>query len=221
PSVYALAATPSGGAGDYTATSLTPSATWQAGGSAGDFEWSYPLRMPPPPGGSAPDLKLTYSSGAVDGRTSATNNQTSWAGEGFDLWSGYIERKYKSCTDDTAGGGPKTGDECWGTQNATMSLNGTGVDLVRDDATGAWHPKNDDGSRVELLTDTGLGNGDNDGEYWRVTTADGTQYYFGRNRLPGWTAGKPETASTWTVPVFGNDAGEPCHASTFAASWCQ
>ena len=43
----------------------------------------------------------------------------------------------------------------------------------------------------------------------------------GCNRLPGWTSGKPETQSAWTVPVFGNNTGEPCHDATFATSWCQ
>jgi RHS repeat-associated protein len=71
------------------------------------------------------------------------------------------------------------------------------------------------------LTDAGRANGDNDNEYWRVTSPSGIQYIFGQNRLPGWQAGKPTTNSVWTVPVFGNHPGEPCKASTFAASWCQ
>jgi hypothetical protein len=25
--------------------------------------------------------------------------------------------------------------------------------------------------------------GDEDGEYWKLTTSDGTQYFFGRNRV--------------------------------------
>ncbi|MBC8090372.1 MAG: type IV secretion protein Rhs, partial [Pseudonocardia sp.] len=218
--LVALAASESGGAGDFAATSLAPSATWQAGGSTGDFSWSYGLRTPPAAGGPAPSLSLAYSSGSVDGRTASTNNQPSWVGEGFDMGSGFIERKYVSCAEDVTGAGnPKTGDQCWGTNNATMSLNGRASELVRDDATGVWRPRNDDGSRVERLT--GAVNGDNDGEYWKVTTLDGTQYWFGRHRLPGWVAGKPETKSTWTVPVFGNHSGEACHQATFAASWCQ
>ena len=60
--------------------------------------------------------------------------------------------------------------------------------------------KGEDGSRIERLT--GAGNGDDNGEYWRVTTVDGTQYLFGS---------RPAAESTWTVPVFGDDADEPCH----------
>jgi hypothetical protein len=47
----ALAAGASGSTGDFTATSLSPTGSWQAGGSSGDFSWSYPLRVPPSPGG--------------------------------------------------------------------------------------------------------------------------------------------------------------------------
>src|SRR5690606_30034167 len=111
-------------------------------------------------------------------------------------------------------GDRKTGDLCWRTDNATFSIGGKGGELVRDDATGAWRPRNDDGSTVERLT--GAPNGDNDGEYWRITAPDGTQYYFGLHRLPGWQAGNAETNSVWTVPVYGNHAGEPCHQSGFA-----
>ncbi|MEW2708746.1 RHS repeat-associated core domain-containing protein [Streptomyces koyangensis] len=87
--------------------------------------------------------------------------------------------------------------------------------------SGEWRKKNDDGTRIALLTSSNRGNGDNNGEYWRVTAPDGTRYYFGYHRLPGWAEGKPETNSTWTVPVYGNHDGEPCHATAFKDSWCQ
>ncbi|MFD9939829.1 polymorphic toxin-type HINT domain-containing protein [Nonomuraea sp. NPDC059023] len=214
--VFAVTAATGGSTGSYSATSLSPSAIWQVSAQTGDFTWNYPLRMPPSTGGPAPQVGLSYSSGGIDGRTASTNNQPSWAGEGFDFWPGYIERKYKSCADD--GVKPKTGDQCWSSSNATMVLNGGGGELVRDDDTGAWKLKSDDGSKIEKLD--GAANGDNSGEHWRVTTLDGTQYHFGLNRLPGWKSGDEETTSTWTMPVFGDDAGEPCHASTYAASWC-
>ncbi|GAA3224403.1 hypothetical protein [Nonomuraea helvata] len=213
----AAEAAPSGSAGSYEATSLSPSATWNVSNQSGAFSWSYPLRLPPTPGGPTPNIGFVYSSGNVDGRTVATNNQASWIGEGFDYWPGFIERRYKQCADDDVK--PKRNDQCWRYSNATMSLNGQATELVLDDATGTWQPKEDDGTKVEKLS--GADNGDNDGEYWRITTPDGTQYYFGQNHLPGWSSGKAETNSTWTVPVFGNDSGEPCHKDTFSDSWCQ
>ncbi|MFI7453533.1 RHS repeat-associated core domain-containing protein [Nonomuraea sp. NPDC049714] len=214
--LYALTAAASGASGDYSATSLAPSSKWSVGPQSGDFSWNHPMRAPPSIGGEEPVISLNYSSQSVDGRTSATNNQVSWAGEGFDLTpGGYVERRYKSCMAD----GRKTGDLCWDHDNATLMLNGSAVELVKDATTKAWRPKRDDGTRIELLT--GATNGDNNGEYWRLTTTDGTQYHFGLNRLPGWASGKPETKSAWTVPVFGNEAGEPCHDSTPANAWCQ
>src|SRR6266511_5276662 len=49
--VYALDASTSGSTGDFSATNLAPSSTWTAGGSTGDFAWSYPMREPPAMGG--------------------------------------------------------------------------------------------------------------------------------------------------------------------------
>ncbi|TYB57464.1 hypothetical protein FXF51_40565 [Nonomuraea sp. PA05] len=214
--VYALTAAASGPAGDHSATSLSPSSDWSVGTQSGDFSWSYGMRTPPSLGGEEPELSLGYSSQSVDGRTASTNNQPSWAGEGFELNpGGYIERRYKSCTLD----GKKTGDLCWDQENAAMSLGGSSIELIKDATSKQWRPKRDDGTRIEYLT--GATNGDNNGEYWRVTTADGTQYTFGLNRLPGWVSGKGETKSVQTVPVFGNNSGEPCYNSTPANAWCQ
>lgn len=223
----AVTAGPSGSAGDFAASAPSASSTWSAGGSSGDFTWSYPLRMPPAMGGPEPSVAFAYSAQSVDGHTAASNNQPSWLGEGFNFSPGSISRGYKSCSDDMGGNATnttKTDDLCWGTYNATLTMSGHGGELIRDDATGKYRLRNDDGTRVELLT--GASNGDNNGEYWRVTTDDGTQYFFGLNRLPGWTSGKSETGSTWTVPVFGNNPGvspqpdEPCYNATFANAYC-
>ncbi|MGW5723225.1 RHS repeat-associated core domain-containing protein [Amycolatopsis sp. NPDC003865] len=211
-----------GGGGDYTATQLSPAGAWTAGGSSGDFSYTYPIALPDAPGGHIPTLKLAYSSSMVDGLTSATNNQASWVGDGWTVnVGGFVERSYKSCAKDLGGnnGQRKTYDQCWATDNATLSLGGSTTDLVKDTATGAWHPRRDDGSKVEKLT--GATNGALNGEHWKITTSDGTQYFFGLNRLPGWGAGNPETQSVFTAPVFGNNDNEPCHQQDFANSWCQ
>ncbi|MFE7210083.1 RHS repeat domain-containing protein [Streptomyces sp. NPDC057611] len=220
--LLAATATSSGANGDYKATPLSPSGHWTAGDSSGSFGWGYPLETPDTPGGLDPDLGLGYSSQSLDGRTSATNNQTNWVGDGWSLTENSIERRFTSCNDDMKDGNNKNknGDLCWGTDNAVMSLNGESHELVKDDKSGVWKLKDDDGTRIERLKDTARANGDNDGEYWRITDTEGTQYYFGYNRLPGWSSGKAETHSTWTAPVYGNQAGEPCHATDFANSWC-
>jgi hypothetical protein len=219
--VLAVQAGDSGSGGTYAATDLAPSGSWSAGGSSGDFTYSVPLSLPPVPGGLAPQLSFGYSSGSLDGRTSSTNSQASWVGDGWDLSAGgFIERTYTACADDENGnqGDLQTGDLCWKNERYRVSIAGISGKLVKD-GTG-WRPERDDGSRLEKLADPATANGDDNGEYWKVTAPDGTQYFLGRNRLPGWSAGKAETQSVFTVPVYGNHAGEPCNNPAFADSSC-
>ncbi|MFI5889635.1 RHS repeat-associated core domain-containing protein [Actinoplanes sp. NPDC051513] len=208
---FAVAAGPAGAGGSFKANPLPLQSTWDVTGQTGEFAWSYPLRLPEVPGTLAPQLAISYSSASVDGRTASTNNQPSWVGEGFDLATGYVSRSYKGCSEDAGNNGSAlTGDQCWASDNATLAMAGHSGELVRDDATGVWKLKSDDGTRVERLY--GPANGDDDHEYWKVTTTDGTQYFFGQ---------LPQTNSTQVSPVFGNNTGEPCNKSTFAASWCR
>ncbi|MFJ5830109.1 hypothetical protein, partial [Streptomyces sp. NPDC093089] len=233
--VLAATAEAGGPTGDFKATSLQPSGTWSAGGSTGSFNWSYPIQVPQVPGGPQPSISLGYSSQAVDGLTAASNTQPSWIGDGWSWEPGFIERKYKSCEDDKTGGTntTKVGDLCWFNDNATLNLGGKSTELVYESGKG-WHPASDSGEKVEKLTgavngDGGTDGDDGKGEHWKVTGTDGTQYFFGLNRLPGWTDGgtitpdddSPSTNSTWTVPVFGNHSGEPCYNATFADAWCK
>lgn len=215
-------AAPDSSEGSFKATSLAASGSWAAGGNSGSFSWNIPIGVPPVPGGLAPKVGLNYSSSSVDGRTGSTNNQSSWVGEGWEYNPGFIERKYASCENDKQGGNNsamKSGDLCWKSENATMSLNGSSSELLWDAVKKVWKLSNDDGSRVERIYDAvGNGSGDEDSEYWRVTTGDGTQYWFGKNRLPGWAEGDEVTNSVNWVPVFGNHAGEQGHETDFAAS---
>ncbi|MFD0427100.1 hypothetical protein ACFQ60_00255 [Streptomyces zhihengii] len=218
--VLALSAGTKSGGGDY-ATPLAPSSTWSSGGSSGTFSWAQSLRLPPAAAGPQPSLSISYDSGSVDGRTSTTNNQGSQIGEGFDLTSSYIERKYGSCEDD---GHDEKFDQCWKYDNASLVLNGNATELVKDDTTGQWRLKNDDDSKV--IHGTGADNGDDNGEFWTLITGDGTRYTFGQHKLPNWRKDNPDTIaadpdpttdSTWLVPVFGDDSGEPGYneGSTF------
>ncbi|MGX9886527.1 RHS repeat-associated core domain-containing protein [Streptomyces sp. NPDC002276] len=206
--VLALAAATAGasasGSGDYTASPLSSSSTWSAGGSSGAFTWSYDMAAPPAAAGPSPSMSLSYNSGGIDGRTASTNNQGSQVGEGFDLSSSsYIERSYGPCDKD---GQDDKHDLCWKYDNASIVLNGKSNELVKDDTSGHWRLSSDDASTV--THSTGADNGDGNGEYWTVTTGDGTQYVFGQNKLPG--AGTNDaTNSVWTVPVYGDDSGEP------------
>lgn len=199
------------GTGNYSATNLSSSSAWQAGGSSGAFTWSYGFAVPPAAEGPTPSLSLSYDSGSTDGETATTNNQGTTVGEGFGLTESYITRQYGSCDDD---GHADISDECWKYDNARLVLNGKSSRLVKDDDSGQWRLEGDDASRV--TRSTGADNGDDDGEYWTVTTGDGTQYVFGLNKLEGATTQR--TNSVWTVPVFGDDSGEPGYSKgdTFA-----
>ncbi|MEU9979389.1 RHS repeat-associated core domain-containing protein [Streptomyces sp. NPDC051014] len=215
--VLALAATSGesvAGSGNYSASPLSSSSSWQAGGSSGGFTWSYPLTTPPAAAGPMPFLSLDYDSGSTDGKTASTNNQSTQVGEGFDFaGSSYIERSYASCDDD---GQTDKHDLCWKYDNASLVLNGKSTELVKNDTDGKWHLKDDDASTVTHSTgadndDNGDSNKDGKGEYWTVTTSNGTRYVFGLNKLPG--ADTQRTNSVRTVPVFGNDSGEPGYDS--------
>ncbi|MEV5728041.1 polymorphic toxin-type HINT domain-containing protein [Streptomyces pharetrae] len=222
-----------GNGGSFKATPLASDGKWEVAGSSGAFVWEYPLTVPSPPAGPAPRISFTYNSQNVDGRTAVSSPQASWVGEGWNYDAGYIERRHRTCEDDRKpldSGTPnntaskdKTSDLCWVSYNAVLSLNGQTNELVRVAASGSdpetdtehYRLQKDDGTRVEHRV--GGANGDNNGEYWVVTTRDGTKYVYGQNQVGG---GHADTNSVSTVPVFGNHPGEPCHATAFADSRC-
>ncbi|WP_412539548.1 ricin-type beta-trefoil lectin domain protein [Longispora sp. K20-0274] len=216
PMAMAAVSGSSGAGGDFTATSLSQTSSWAAGSQGGEFSYSVPFGLPPGTGGPVAQVSLGYDSGGADGQTSAANGQSSWVGEGWDYQPGFIERSYRPCKTDGTG---TTSDNCWFSDNATMLWNGHSMPLVLDTATGVWHGADDDGVRVERLNDTSLGNGDNDGEYWKLTDKDGVQYFFGKNKR--YAGDTMTTDSVLTVPVYGNTPGEPCYATPIQFARCQ
>ena len=208
-------AIPSGNAGDFTATSLAPSEKWSVGLQSGSFDWSYPIPVPPSVGGAAPALAANYDSGSVDGRTTAANGQVSMLGQGFDLPPSFIERKYQTCADERTPAFVPGGDLCWSSRiSYFMSLNGASHELIpQPGVANEFRARDDSGMLVRKLTQSPIVNGDNDGEYWVVTTTDGTDFYFGTGKTPWTTA--VDTNSVLRVPVYGSDAGEPCNPT-----WC-
>lgn len=198
--------------GDWTATDLSPTAAWSHGGSSGAFTYSYGLRVPPA-AGPVPELALSYSSASHDGRTSGSNNQASWIGDGWSYTPGFIERTYVPCADDEDGnqGDDPTGDFCWDGDSpaVTVSLDGVTTALVRDDDSGQWRAEEDAGWRI-TYSGAPASPGTASTERWTITTTDGTVHHFAA-----------EGSSRWTMPVFGNHSGEACHkAGDFAGSRC-
>ncbi|MBD3147076.1 DNRLRE domain-containing protein [Microbispora bryophytorum] len=207
--VYAVAASAAATAegslvGDFSASPLKPSGTWQAGQSGGAFTYSYPITAPPAPSGDAPQLALQYSSAAVDSLTSQTNNQSGLVGIGWDLNTGFIERSFVSCSGYAKSGrsGYNTAqqgwpDKCWESpygdptsSKLTLSLDGHSTDIVQD-TSGKWRTVEDYGWKIEPMSSQ---------SWWRITTQDGTVYRFGYN-----------TDSSLTMAFIGDDEGEPCH----------
>ncbi|MFE1322682.1 polymorphic toxin-type HINT domain-containing protein [Kitasatospora phosalacinea] len=194
-----------GSQGSYGTTSLSASGSW-SGTASGAFNYAYPIDTPAALSGAAPGVSLSYNSQAVDGETSARNSQSSMIGDGWDYNPGYIERSYRPCGSD---GIKDSADSCWAGWNATISLGPHTGELVRD-AAGQYHLQSEDGTRIERLT--GASNGLWQGEYFKVTTTDGTAYYLGLNHAPG-TTSDSATNSAWGVPVYHPKSGDPCYDS--------
>jgi RHS repeat-associated protein len=199
--------------GNFGATSLNQSLAWSQGGSGGDFSTSLSVKTPPVAGGPVPQLGLQYSSGSVDGLTESTNNQANVAGVGWSMTGvSYIERSYRPCVHDGVPG--NQGDLCFvGFAPLSIVLNGQSSRILADTGNGQLYAEDLSlGWRVQRLLNAG--NGVWDGEYFKVTTMDATEYYFGsRDRAAGGGAAR--------VAVFGNDPGEPCYsASGFGVSGC-
>ncbi|KQV11412.1 hypothetical protein ASE03_30440 [Kitasatospora sp. Root187] len=232
--VVAAVSGSSSGAGTYAATSLNPSQAWTAGSSSGSFSYSYPFQAPPALAGSAPQVGLSYDSASVDGKTSSTNAQASWIGDGWDYSTGFVERSFQPCSRD---GIAKSGDQCWAGANLSLSLAGHSGELVPNDTSCqtsppgtteqsncTWRLKDDDATKVQFLT--GATNGTWNKSYIKVTDTGGTVFYFGLNHLPDAsgnpTTKGPDSGSAWTVPVYSPNPGDPCYdPAKGKASWCQ
>lgn len=205
------------GAGNFAAPPGSSSGSWGTAGQTGAFTWNYPFALREAPAGATPALGVSYDSSRVDGLTSATNNQATVVGDGWALTgTGSIRQKFGSCKDQ---GVANSYDLCGNKegQSFSISFGSRSGEIIMDEATKQFKLRNDDNTKVEYLP--GAANGTFDGGYWRLTDTSGTQYWFGVNRIPGWSPGK-DNYSTDIVPVYGLP-GQPCYKSTgFGDSVC-
>lgn len=97
---------------------------------SGAATYSYPIQVPPGAGGWQPSLDLTYNSQVVDNTNTIT--QSSWAGMGWSLDTGYIQRNMGdnvSAYSGTSGNDTDTGND--GDDTFSLVLNGQSWRLLR------------------------------------------------------------------------------------------
>ncbi len=217
-------------AGGYAATPSIASGSWQVGPGSGEFSYGYDFQLPDPlQTGAIPSLGLTYSSGSVDAMTTNENGQGSAAGLGWEMERSYIARSYAACADD---GDLASGELCWKSidgqpwENLTLVHGGRSSALIPVARGGdRFRLRDDPGWRITRVVDQGVQtqNADNDQEAFKVETPDGATYWFGysidMSEPPGSNGVRPSTNSVWTVPVRGNDQGEPCHQARCRQAW--
>ncbi|MCR6712217.1 MAG: hypothetical protein NVV57_05770 [Demequina sp.] len=220
-SIVAAVSGASSDTGTYTATKMEADGSWGVSEQSGAFTYSVPIDTVPSSAGAAPQLALTYNSGAVDGANLETNSQSGWAGSGWSLQMPYIERLYRNCGKD--GFTAHATELCWQSTYSgddahagyVIFFNGVTQELIWDADWDTYRLSEDDGTRVTVKT-TGS-NDDNNNEYFWVQTPDGSIYMFGYGLdAPN---GSP-TNSVATVPVYGDDAGEPRCGGTAQGDYC-
>jgi RHS repeat-associated protein len=187
--VLAATAATEGSGGNFGAEPLSEQDEWVTGGSSGAYTYSYPVDVPPVPGGLEPAVALDYDSQSVDGLNASTNNQASWIGDGWDYEPGFVEEDYPTCATNALD--PDTLDLCsTTTPEITVTMDGTTTPLVV--TSGSSHLEADGAEQVSRTSDGG----------YEIIEPDGTQYWFGVNDLPGYVSGDQATSSIWTVPLW-------------------
>ena len=195
---------------------------WQVALGTGTLTYRYPIDVPAGPAGIRPDLALSYSSGATDGRSGRRPKaQTSWVGKGWSLDAGSISM-YKTRVFSTE------------RPRFAMAVNGVAGDLIRaeqlvdapsptDPTHYAWRSTNETFVKVRAV-DAGVSTESRGGfqgnkpyrrQMWQVWTKDGTRHEFGEDLWWGFNYCHGDTghyaymeAYRWrlsrTVDVHGN-----------------
>lgn len=194
---YVLASSAEG----YQATRLASTGSWQVGVGSGAFEYGVDIPTAGTTIGSAPSVRLQYSSGVVDGMTTADNTQAGEFGAGWELNGAFIDQIYE-----TTGGGEFSNDESTPDQPPTfrITMNGMSSYLVdRTPSNGVVGPdfalRSDSRWNVKLIG--GGTNGISSGRWWSVRTPDGSEFRFGYGEYLTVGAATSPTNSVLSAPV--------------------
>jgi RHS repeat-associated protein len=140
---------------DWQAARLPDLSAFQVSQFSGAASYSYPLWVPPGPGGLQPNLVLSYSSQSVD--SASVQTQASWVGMGWSLEVGAIERDMHGTMDTTV-------DDTF-----NLSVGGVSSLLLKDDSNN-YHTADETFWKVQY---------DELNDSWKVWDKSGTLYIFG------------------------------------------
>lgn len=145
---------------------------FQLSGFTGAGSYSYPIQVPPGPGGLQPSLALSYNTQEVD--SSSSRSQASWVGMGWSMDTGYIQRNMN--------GTPNYFED----DTFSLVMNGVGGLLLPTESqqgganTIDYHLANENYWLVrQYLASGDVGGYNGDYSQWVVFAPDGTKYYFG------------------------------------------
>lgn len=189
-SIFAVALSTQSTTGNYEQPWRPTVRDYQVDLFTGAATWEIPIEVPSGRNGQTPALTLRYHSGIVDELRGTQNPQSSWAGLGWNLDLGYIARKIEL--------DPNYVPRC--TEEYHLVLNGVSSKLIPI-GNNEYRTEDERYWRVQRLTTTTNRGGD----YWLVTTPDGTQYRFGYQDE---TAGDDSRESAWWMVTTGCD-GSP------------
>ncbi len=148
---------------------------FQVASYTGAATYSFPISVPPGPGGLQPGLALSYSSATVDGSTSRT--QSSWVGMGWSFDTGYIQRSQNGTPD-------YEGDDTF-----SIQASGVGGMLLRISGDQYYHTADESFWRVKYDSGT---------DAWTAWDKSGTVYTFEKvARYPQYNICSGYTWKTW------------------------
>lgn len=122
----------------------------------GTANYSYPLKVPKGTNDLTPEIAINYSSAGV-------RDARMYSGLGWLLNQDYIQRDINATPTNTSD------------DKFKLYFKGTAYDLVYVSADGLYHTKIESYLKIQKLT----GGSNVKGDYWQVTTPDGTKYRFG------------------------------------------
>jgi RHS repeat-associated protein len=185
---------------NWEAARLPSVSGFQIAQFTGAATYSYPIQLPPGPGGFQPSLALSYNSQAVDGATSRT--QASWVGMGWSLDSSYIQRNMNGTPNDYG----KDGGGVWGDDSDSgndaddtfnMTINGQSYLLLRINTgdgvnnTVDYRTADESFLRIRRYLYWHTVNGiPQDDSYWEVWDKSGNRYFYeGHSFYPAYPHG--------------------------------